>query len=423
MMRLRFTYLLLLCCLAMPTAAQQWTFRAPMSEPRTGMAVAVLGEQIFVLGGKDQFDNVLNTVLRYDTQNDRWVPLPRMRQERVFAAAVTFEGKVFVMGGVDGDGNVLDTVEFYDPAQNRWLPFESMEGERQGLVAVLRGANLLVAGGSNQADQVLESIERYDNAQGQWNQFFGLADDGMTSQLGEPRAGFAAVTVGQDVFFMGGFIRGPTTLVERLGADDHFEAIAPLPSARGSLAAAAINDSIYVMGGRDGSERVLDDVQRLDLASGSWTPMPRLLVRRENCGAVAVNGVLYVIGGSDDADRVLASVEALGEEPTVGTADEEEQVVPLDFRLEPNYPNPFRSSTTISFSVSEQGLAHRVRLSVYDLQGRRVAVLVDGVLSPGRHTVTWAGTRRGSQPVGSGLYLYRLQQGALEARRLMTIIR
>ncbi|MCH8962470.1 MAG: hypothetical protein IH820_14420 [Bacteroidetes bacterium] len=189
------------------------------------MAVAVLGEQIFVLGGKDQFDNVLNTALRYDTQNDRWDPLPRMREERVFAAAVTFEGRVFVMGGLDGDGNVLDDVEFYDPAQNRWQPFESMEGERQGLVAVLRGANLLVAGGSNQGDQILESIERYDNAQGLWNQFFGLADDGMTSQLGEPRAGFAAVTVGQDVFFMGGFIRGPTTLVERLGADDRFEAL------------------------------------------------------------------------------------------------------------------------------------------------------------------------------------------------------
>ena len=140
MMRLRFTYLLLLCCLAMPTAAQQWTFRAPMSEPRTGMAVAVRGERIFGLGSEAQSGKGLDAVLEYDTKNDGREPLPRMRQERVSAAAVTFEGKIFVMGGLDGDDNVLDTVEFYDPAQNRWLPFESMEGERQGLVAVLRGA-------------------------------------------------------------------------------------------------------------------------------------------------------------------------------------------------------------------------------------------------------------------------------------------
>ena len=421
MMRLRFTSILMLCCLALPATAQQWTARTPMSEPRAGMAVAVLGERIFVLGGVDQLGNVLDTALQYDAQNDRWDPLPSMRQERVFAAAVTFDGKVFVMGGLDGDGEVLEDVEFYDPAENRWRSFEDMEQERQGLVAVLRGANLLVAGGSDEDDQILESIELYDGDD--WEEFFGQADDGTTTQLGEPRAAFAAVTVGQDVFFMGGFNRGPLDRVERLGADDRFEALEPLPSARGNLAAAVLNDTVYVMGGRDGGDRVLDDVQRFDLTSGSWTAMPRLLERRESCAAAAVNGVLYVIGGRDDTGRVLDSVEALGEETAVGTADEAEERVPFDFLLEPNYPNPFRESTTISFSVTEQGLAHRVRLSVYDLQGRRVAVLVDGMLSPGRHTVTWDGRRRGGQPLGSGVYVYWLQQGALEARRVMAIIR
>ena len=420
MMRLRIIYILMLCGLTLPAAAQQWNPRTPMFGPRAGMAVAVLEEQIFVLGGQDQFGNVLDTALRYDTQTRQWHFLPNMRQGRVFAAAVTFDGKIFVMGGLDANENVLDAVEFYDPALNQWQSFDNLDQERQGLVAVLRGENLLVAGGSNRGDQILESIEFYDG--NNWAEFFGMTDDGSTSQLGEPRAAFAAVTVEQDVFFLGGFNLGPTDRVERLGADDRFEALAPLPSARGSLAAAALNDTIYVMGGRDSNDRVLDDVQRFDLTSGEWVAMPRLLERRESCAAAAVNGVLYVIGGRDDTGRVLDTVEALGEE-SLATADEASEAVPFDFRLEPNYPNPFRSTTTISFSVTEQGLAHPVRLSVYDLQGRRVAVLVDGRLAPGRHTVTWDGTRRGGQPLGSGVYVFRLQQGALEARRLMTIIR
>ena len=56
------------------------------------------------------------------------------------------------------------------------------------------------------------------------------------------------------------------------------------------------------------------------------------------------------------------------------------------------------------------------------MQRRRVAVLVDAVLAPGRHTVTWDGTGRGGVPVGSGIYFYRLQQGDLEARKMMAIV-
>ena len=421
MTRLRLTYILLLCCLAMPAAAQQWTFRAPMNAPRAGMAVAVLDGRIIVVGGEDPFGKVLDTATQYDPQTDRWVSLPRMQVGRIFATAVAFDGKIFVMGGLDGDGNVLDDVEFYDPADNRWRSFESMEEKRQGLVAVLRGSNLFVAGGSDEGDAILASIERYDGVE--WAAFFGLGENDMPSQLGEPRAAFAAVAVGQEVFFMGGLNRGgPLSLVQRLGADDRFEVLMPLPSARGNLAAAAIDDTLYVMGGRDGSERVLDDVQRLDQTSGTWTPMPRLLIRRESCAAVAVNGVLYVIGGRDDRGRVLDSVEAFGEE-VLPTATDEGAPGPPGFRLEQNYPNPFRSSTTIPFAVSEQGASRRVTLSVYDLQGRRVAVLVDGILAPGPYTATWDGTGRGGVPVGSGLYVYRLQQGALEVRNLMAIIR
>lgn len=242
------------------------------------------------------------------------------------------------------------------------------------------------------------------------------------SQLGTPRAGLAAVSVGDRVLFMGGFGQlGPLDLVQQLGTNDRFQTLTPLPSARGGLSAAALNDTVVVIGGRDGSNRVLADILYLDPATNQWGQMPRLLTERENSGAAVVEGVLYVFGGRDGSGRVLGSVEALGEE-TVPTSVEDEALDGLDFKLDQNYPNPFQANTTIRFMVSTAQSGRSVSLAVYDLQGRRVAELVNGVLAPGPHTLTWDGRGVDGRPVGSGVYFYRLQQGSLTARKMMAVV-
>lgn len=63
-------------------------------------------------------------------------------------------------------------------------------------------------------------------------------------------------------------------------------------------------------------------------------------------------------------------------------------------------PNPLRLRTTIDYTVPSPG---RVTLSVFDVRGRRLATLVDGVLPAGRHSVEWVAPR------GGGLYFCRLQ--------------
>lgn len=66
-----------------------------------------------------------------------------------------------------------------------------------------------------------------------------------------------------------------------------------------------------------------------------------------------------------------------------------------------NYPNPFNPTTVIGYQLPASSV---VRLSVYDLLGREVAVLVNGVMQAGSHQVTFDG-----QNLASGIYLYRLQ--------------
>ena len=72
--------------------------------------------------------------------------------------------------------------------------------------------------------------------------------------------------------------------------------------------------------------------------------------------------------------------------------------------LEGGFPNPFGRATDIRYTVSREG---RVRLAIYDVAGREVDVLVDGVQSTGNHAITW---NVGS--AASGLYFCRIEYGA-----------
>ncbi len=74
---------------------------------------------------------------------------------------------------------------------------------------------------------------------------------------------------------------------------------------------------------------------------------------------------------------------------------------PRTFNLAQNYPNPFNPTTTITYSVPQSG---KVKLSVYNLIGQEVAVLVNGVVSEGSHQVEF-----NAKSLPSGAYFYKLQ--------------
>ena len=77
--------------------------------------------------------------------------------------------------------------------------------------------------------------------------------------------------------------------------------------------------------------------------------------------------------------------------------------LPTAFSLEPNYPNPFNPATTITFSVPEEV---QVRLTVFDVIGRKVAVLTDQAYSAGVHELVWD-----ASAYASGTYFYRMEAG------------
>ena len=74
--------------------------------------------------------------------------------------------------------------------------------------------------------------------------------------------------------------------------------------------------------------------------------------------------------------------------------------------------SPLGPRTRISYTVP--AAEEPVRLDIYDVAGRLVRVLVNGVQEPGVHQVEWDGTDASGVPVASGAYLYRLQTGRLK---------
>ena len=94
--------------------------------------------------------------------------------------------------------------------------------------------------------------------------------------------------------------------------------------------------------------------------------------------------------------------------------------VPGQFRVGPNYPNPFNPSTTISYQLTAVSF---VSLKVYDPLGREVATLVNEMKEPGSYEVVWDGTNQSGASVTSGVYFYRLTAGPFSQMRKMILMK
>lgn len=90
--------------------------------------------------------------------------------------------------------------------------------------------------------------------------------------------------------------------------------------------------------------------------------------------------------------------------------------IPETFSMSQNYPNPFNPSTKIKFAIPVS--ASNVKLTVYDITGREVSVLVNEVLQPGTYEVSFSGST-----FSSGVYFYRINAGQYSETMRMLLIK
>lgn len=93
---------------------------------------------------------------------------------------------------------------------------------------------------------------------------------------------------------------------------------------------------------------------------------------------------------------------------------------PTEYRLLPNYPNPFNAGTMISWQMPHSG---RVTIDIYDVIGRRVCRLLDQQQNAGIHSLRWDGVDQAGQIVASGIYFCRITAGRWHAKLKMVMLR
>jgi hypothetical protein len=92
-----------------------------------------------------------------------------------------------------------------------------------------------------------------------------------------------------------------------------------------------------------------------------------------------------------------------------------DQRLAKDYILLQNYPNPFSTSTTFSFELTENSF---VSLKVFDIMGSEVATIVSGALSSGYYSKQWNATN-----MKSGIYFYRFEAGTYTRTNKLILLR
>jgi hypothetical protein len=95
-------------------------------------------------------------------------------------------------------------------------------------------------------------------------------------------------------------------------------------------------------------------------------------------------------------------------------------MIPAEYSLKQNFPNPFNPVTTIGFNLPHSG---NVSLVVYDVLGRLVAKLVDGHMRFGEHQVLWDGKSDNGQSLSSGMYFINLKAGDYTSSKKMVLLK
>ncbi|NXU17118.1 NS1BP protein, partial [Pardalotus punctatus] len=131
-------------------------------------AVCELGGYLYIIGGAESW-NCLNSVERYNPENNTWTLMAPMNVARRGAGVAVRDGKLFVGGGFDGT-HAVNCVEMYDPARNEWKMMGSMTTPRSN-AGITTVANTIYAVGGFDGNEFLNTLEVYNPESNEWSPY------------------------------------------------------------------------------------------------------------------------------------------------------------------------------------------------------------------------------------------------------------
>ena len=283
----------------------RWQELPELRSPRAGAAAAVVGDQMYVIGGENQ-DGVLGAVERYDVGFKTWAQLSSKQTPVTDVRAAVLGGKIYVPGGRRSADpkDVVAVFEAYDPRSETWEQLPDLPAPRSAYgLAALEGRLYLFGGwdGAGFRDDVWE----YDPGSGEWRE---------RTSMPTPRAFGEAVALGDTIWVLGGENDGGRLDVNEAynparEGDDPWSNKARLPEPRSRFGAAAMEPiaRIYALGGDLGDEAA----QEYDARSDSWQPIetpPQPIGSRP--GVVQQDLLLIALGGQSTGSTYSTVMQA-----------------------------------------------------------------------------------------------------------------
>ncbi|CAK9020668.1 unnamed protein product [Durusdinium trenchii] len=272
-------------------------------------------QQTLVLGGVDANGEATSSVESFDIGTNAWTPLSRLRLPRWSCACASAQGRVFVMGGRSVEDEILDSVEAYDVQRGCWSHAPSLNFARCELAAAACRGLLFAAQGVTEGEVPLAEIEWLPVAReraardSQWLR---------APRLHSPKRALAAVALGDAVYLLGGWddLAGqPSSEVNYLKIEGHdqlsdgWRRAPPLQEPRAGLGAAALMGSIWAIGGCRGQQD-LTSLERFT-PGGHWELVTHLQEPRRACCVVPCGSSLLVLGGVKNQGDYVASLSRL----------------------------------------------------------------------------------------------------------------
>jgi hypothetical protein len=179
--------------------------------------------------------------------------------------------------------------------------------------------------------------------------------------------------------------------------------------------------------GLNGDAAAGDDVWSITITFPSGT-QKRVEYKYGNGGAdndlpYGTNRIFYI----DDVTYSVGNPQVLptdtfGVSTGVEEGDQTGAILPAEFSLLPNYPNPFNPETIIAYRIGPDRPAP-VSLRIYNLLGQRVRTLAESIQGPGEYRLIWDGRDDAGRALSSGIYFARLQVGHQGQTRKLVLTR
>ena len=293
------------------TTAAEWTSAAPLPERRTEVSATTDGDRVYLAGGfgppeGEERATAPRTLWAYDTVGEGWEELGEIPEGVHHTAFVYHGGRLYILGGFRETGfDPVPNVRIYNLETGEWTEGARMPTPRGAAGFTVLDGRIHVIGGNAEDhvhgpehgdvadDNSVGTHEAYDPATDSWVRL---------APMPTPRNHLGAAAVDGRIHAVLGRADGDMEMtVHEIydPATDSWTSGPDVPTGRSGVAVVSHGGQLYAFGGETFGDdaRTFDDAERFDPRTGEWDILPPMPTARHGLGAAVVGDAIHVISG------------------------------------------------------------------------------------------------------------------------------